>query len=67
MMEAMDHRDSDALEAARARRGDLHRALLDLERALAGAARLRARAWADSVRTALVRVRETITAHIDVT
>ena len=44
----MDHSESDALEAARARRGDLHRALLDLERALAGAARGRAQAWAHS-------------------
>src|SRR5215211_4716702 len=65
--EAMDHSESDALEAARARRGDLHRALLDLERALAGAARGRAQAWADSVRATLVRVRETFTAHIEVT
>ena len=63
----MDHNESDALEAARARRGDLHRALLDLERALAGAARGRAQAWADSVRATLVRVRETFTAHIEVT
>jgi len=63
----MDHSESDALEAARARRGDLHRALLDLERALAGAARGRAQAWADSVRATLVRVRETFTAHIEVT
>ena len=65
--EAMDHRDSDALEAARTRRGDLHRALLDLERALAGAAHGRAQAWADSVRAALVRVRESFAAHIEVT
>jgi hypothetical protein len=63
----MDHSESDALEAARARRGDLHRALLDLERALAGAARGRAQPWADSVRATLVRVRETFAAHIDVT
>jgi hypothetical protein len=63
----MDHSDSDALEAARARRGDLHRALLDLERALAGAARGRAQAWADSVRATLVRVRETFNAHIEAT
>jgi hypothetical protein len=63
----MDHTESDALEAARARRGELHRALLDLEAALAGAARGRAQAWADSVRAALVRVRETFAAHIDVT
>src|SRR5205807_534294 len=62
--EAMDHRENGALEAARARRGDLHRALLDLERALAGAARGRAQAWADSVRATLVRVRKTFTAHI---
>jgi hypothetical protein len=63
----MEHSESDALEAARARRGDLHRALLDLERALAGAARGRAQAWADSVRATLVRVRKTFTAHIEVT
>ena len=63
----MDHSESDALEAARARRGDLHRALLDLEGTLASAARGRAQAWADSVRATLVRVRETFTAHIDVT
>jgi hypothetical protein len=63
----MDHSESDALEAARARRGDLHRALLDLERALAGAARGRAQAWADSVRATLVRVCETFTAQIEVT
>jgi hypothetical protein len=63
----MDHSESSALEAARARRGDLHRALLDLERALAGAARGRAQTWADSVRATLVRVREAFTAHIDVT
>jgi hypothetical protein len=63
----MDHSESDALEAARARRGDLHRALLDLERALAGAARGRAQAWADSVRATVVRVRETFTAHIEAT
>ena len=63
----MDHTESDALEAARVRRGDLHRALLDLERALAGAARGRAQAWADSVRATLVRVREAFTAHVDVT
>src|SRR5262245_39887463 len=62
---AMDHRRSDALEAAVARRGDLHRALLDLERALAGGARGRAQAWADLVRATLVRVRETFTAHVD--
>jgi hypothetical protein len=65
--EAMEYSESDALEAARARRGELHRALLDLEGALAGAARGRAQAWADSVRAALVRVRETFAAHIDVT
>jgi Hemerythrin HHE cation binding domain len=65
--EAMDHSESGALEAARARRGDLHRALLDLEQALAGAARGRAQAWADSVRATLVRVREAFTAHVDVT
>ena len=63
----MDHSESDALEAARARRGDLHRALLDLEGTLASAARGRAQAWADSVRAALVRVRETFVAHIEVT
>jgi len=63
----MDHSESGALEAARARRGDLHRALLDLEQALAGAARGRAQAWADSVRATLVRVREAFTAHVDVT
>ena len=63
----MDRGETEALEAARARRGDLHRALLDLERALAGAARGRAQAWADSVRATLVRVRETFTAHIEVT
>jgi hypothetical protein len=65
--EAMEYSESDALEAARARRGELHRALLDLEGALAGAARGRAQAWADSVRAALARVRETFIAHIDVT
>jgi len=63
----MDHSESDALEAVRARRGDLHRALLDLEEALAAAARLRAQAWADSVRATLVQVRDSFTAHIDVT
>jgi Hemerythrin HHE cation binding domain len=63
----MDPSESDALEAARARRGELHRALLDLERALAGAAPGRAQAWADPVRATLVRVRETFAAHIDVT
>ena len=63
----MSNSESDALEAARTRRGELHRALLDLELVLAGAARGRAQAWADSVRAALVRVRDTFTAHIDVT
>ena len=63
----MDHSRSDALEAAVARRGDLHRALLDLERALAGGARGRAQAWAELVRATLVRVRETFAAHVDVT
>jgi hypothetical protein len=63
----MDHIESDSLEAVRARRGDLHRALLDLEQALAGAAPGRAQAWADSVRATLVRVRETFAAHLDVT
>src|SRR5262245_16429714 len=50
----MDHSESDALEAARARRGELHGALLDLEQALPGAAPGRAQAWADSVRATLV-------------
>jgi hypothetical protein len=65
--DAMDHSESDALEAARGRRGDLHRALLDLEGALAAAARGRAQEWADSVRATLLRLRETFTAHIEVT
>src|SRR5262249_50292116 len=59
------HSESDALESARARRGELHRALLDLEGALAGAARGRPEAWAESVRVALARVRETFTAHVE--
>ena len=63
----MDNTESDALESARTRRGELHRALLDLEGALAGAARGRPEAWADSVRVALARVRETFSAHIEVT
>ena len=63
----MDHKESDALEAARIRRADLHRALLDLEGALAGAAPGRAQAWADSVRATLVHVRDSFAAHIDVT
>jgi hypothetical protein len=65
--EAMDRSEGHALEAARARRGELHGALLDLERALASAARGREQAWADSVRAAVIRVRETFTAHVDVT
>jgi hypothetical protein len=63
----MGSQPGDALEAARARRGELHRALLDLEQALAGAARGRAQAWADSVRATLDRVHEAFDAHIDVT
>ena len=63
----MNPRESDALEAARARRGDLHRALLEFELALAGAGRGRAQAWADSVRAAVVRVREAFSAHVEVT
>jgi hypothetical protein len=65
--EAMDRSESDALEAARARRGELHKALLDFERALAGAAAGRAQPWAESVRAALVRVRETFVGHVEVT
>jgi len=63
----MDHRERDPLEAARVRRSELHRALLDLELALAGAARGRVGAWVDSVRATLVRVRETFAAHVEAT
>lgn len=56
-----------AVDAAKARRADLHNILIDLEERIAAAAPGREESWADDVRGELDRLAEAFTEHVEAT
>lgn len=56
-----------AVDAAKARRADLHSILIDLEERIAAAAPGREETWTEDVRTELDRLAESFTEHVEAT